>query len=596
MIVESEYPRKIQLAAKNGFERLKIYRRARAMFIRKFVGQYYSSTRGLTGNEPINLLFHTIRTMVPNLIMKNPVSHVTTEIVPYEEYGWLLGLALDNIHEKTNFKDILRAGIVSALIAFAIFKTGIADSGQIITYGDINIDPGQVYTDLVDLDDLTIDPSCKALDKAAFIGDRNRVPRQILLDDDSCDHDLVMKLPKSIHPDANNKIEKLTQSNLSQMEIFELQDYVDVVELFVPGADALLLIPDPDVIIFDDYIKGESYYGPKEGPYTFLSFTPPVPNNPQPISPASIWYDLDVMANRMMVKMMEQADRQKDIVVADPSGADEAEDMRTSKDGDVILGDPQSATVMSFGGQNVKNEAMLGQLHIWYNYIAGNPDQRAGLRSDAETATQASILETNANIIIEDERELIYECGAKISGKEAWYLHTDPLINLPLSKRLPGGKRVQLFLTPEQRCGDFLDFVFKFKPRSMSKLNPALKEKRMLDFAVNLIPGLMSSAQTAIQMGVQFNVQKAITDIAEQWDISDEVQDWFVDPDFEQRIQLMMMMGPQNAGKAGPLSIAGVNQNGGYPGARPIPGPETQFKQNAQQGANQAQSNIQGAY
>lgn len=591
--VENVNPRKVQLAIKEGFHRLRRYRKARAMFIRQFVGQYYASARGVTGGEPINLLFHTIRTLVPNLVMKNPVNRVSTEIVAYKDYGWLLGLALDDINRKTDFKNILRAGIVSAILGGdAIFKTGIADSGQVITWGDMDIDPGQIYTDLVDLDDLTIDPSCKSYDKAAFLGDRNRVPRQLLLDDDETDSDLVMRLPRSIHPDAKNKVEKLTQSNLSQIEIAELQDYVDVVEAYVPGADAILLTSDPDVIIFDNYIKGGPFYGPKEGPYTFLSLTPPVPNNPQAIAPASIWYDLHIMANRMMTKMMEQADRQKDIVVADASAADEAEDMRTSRDGDVIVADPTSAKMMSFGGQNQRNELMLEQLQVWHNRMSGNPAQMSGGETGAKTATGQSILEANANVVIEDERELIYECGARINRKQAWYLHTDPLIKLPLSKRVPGGEHVQLYLTPEQRQGDFLDFIFTLKARSMSRLDPNIKSKRIIEFATNLVPGLTNAALIMAQMGVEFNIQKAITDLADQYDVTDEVQDWFNDPQFQQRIELMMQMGPQNAGKAGQSG----EQSGGVPSFKKPAGPQTEFNQNVQQGANPSQEANQGVY
>jgi len=585
MNVEKENPRRVQLAVKNGFDRLRRYRKARAMFIKEYAGQYYASVKGMTGDSPINLIFHTIRTLVPNLVMQNPVNKVTTQVAAYNDYAWLLGLALDDINKKTNFKNILRGGIVSALFAMGVFKTGIANSGQIITWGDMNIDPGQVYTDLVDLDDLTIDPSCRIINKAAFIGDRNRVPRQILLDDPDCDHDLVMKLPKSFHPDAKNKIEKLTQMNLSQIEMTELQDYVDVVEVYVPDADALLLIPDPDVIIFDDYIKGEPFYGPKEGPYTFLSFTPPVPNNPLPVSEVSMWYDLHLMANKLMVKSMEQADRQKDIGIYDSSGADEAEDIRTSEDGDMIAGNPDSVKVVSFGGQNRDNEAMLSQMQIWHNYMSGNPDQLAGLRSDAKTATQAQILETNANVIIEDERELIYECGAEINKKQAWYLHTDPLIKLPLSKRTPGGGYIQFELTPEQRCGDFLDFMFSLKARSMSRLEPTIKNELVMKFATQVFPNIMNSAMLAMQIGVPFNVQRCLTSLADQMEISADVQDWFNDPEFIKRIQLMMTMGPQNAGKAGSAGNE-INQNGNF-GQNKIAGLGAQQNQGFQIGTPQ---------
>lgn len=594
--VESEYPRKIALVVKNGFQRLRRYRRARAMFIKQYVGHYYASAKGVTGEEPVNLIFHAIRTLVPNLVMKNPITKVTTEDINQEDYAFLLGLALDSIDKKIKLKEILRGGIVSALFAMGIFKTGIAASGQVITWGDLQVDPGQVYTDLVDLDDFVIDPSCRAFDKAAFLGDRNRVPRQLLLDDNNCDHDLVMRLPRSTHPDAKNKIEKLTQSNLSNIEMFELQDFVDVVELFVPEADANLLIPDPDVIIFDDYIRGVDFYGPKEGPYTTLSLTPPVPGNPYPVAPVGIWLDLHVMANKSMVKSMEQADRQKDVAIVDPAGADEAEDVRTAKDGDVISGNPDTVKIMSYGGQNRDNASMLSQMQIWFNYMSGNPDQMAGLKSDARTATQAQLLQANANVTVEDMRSIIYDKGAEINWKMAWYLHTDPLIDLPLTKRRAGGGQIQLRLTPEQRSGDFLNFAFDLKARSMSRLDPTIKSKRIIEFATNLVPGLFVAATQAMQIGVPFNIQRAITTLAEELDVADEVQDWFEDPEFMNRIKLMMAMGPQNAGKAGMASPQGIRQQGGYPGQKKVSSPSREQNQGFQAGANESQSANQGVY
>lgn len=594
--VESEYPRKIALVVKNGFQRLRRYRRARAMFIKQFVGQYYASSKGITGDEPINLIFHAIRTLVPNLVMKNPVTDVTTDDVRQDDYAFLLGLALDSIDKKIKLKTILRGGIVAALFAMGIFKTGIAASGQVLTWGDFQVDPGQVYSDLVDLDDFVIDPSCRAFDKAAFLGDRNRVPRQLLLDDNNCDHDLVMRLPRSTHPDAKNKIEKLTQSNLSNIEIFELQDFVDVVELFVPEANTNLLIPDPEVIIFDDYIKAVDFYGPSEGPYTTLSLTPPVPGNPYPVAPVGIWHDLHVMANRSMVKSMEQADRQKDIGIYDPAGADEAEDIRTSRDGDMVAGQPDSVKVVSFGGQNRDNASMLSQMQIWFNYMSGNPDQMAGLKSDARTATQAQMLQANANVTIEDMRDMIYDVAAELNKKMAWYLHTDPLIDLPLTKRRPGGERTQLRLTPEQRSGDFLNFAFDIKARSMSRLDPAIKSKRIIEFATNVIPSLMTSLQIATQAGVPFNAMRVLTDLAKELDITDTAKDWFDDPEFMNRIQLMMAMGPQNAGKAGMGSPQGIRQQGGYPGQKKVSSPQREQNQGFQMGANESQAANQGVY
>jgi len=579
-------PTKFALAVKQGFERNKRHRRARAMFIKEYVGRYYASEFGLTGDEPINLIFNTIRATVPNLVMKYGVNKVATEITEYRQYAYLLGLALDKLDKTTKLKDTLRAGIVDAFFMMGIFKTGLADGGKMLNFGDILIDEGQVYTDLVDFDDFTADPSCKDYRKAAFLGDRNRIPRQILLDDDEFDHDLVLKIPKSTHPNAKDKIESLTRRNMSDSEMYELQDFIDVVEVFVPGANALITIPDPSQKIFSEYLAAREYYGPKAGPYTILALTQPVPGNPFPVAPVGIHYDLHRMANKMMVKTMEQADREKSIAVADPSGADEAEDIRTAKDGDVIMGNPDTVKVVTFGGNNVKSEAMLQQCQIWHNYMSGNPDQMSGLVSNAESATQANILQANATITIEDCRGMIYDVAAEVNEKMAWYLHTDPFINIPLSKRQPGGKYEQLQLTPEQRSGDFLDYTFTMKARSMSRLDPAVRTKRIVEFAANVVPSVMNTAMVAMQMGLPFNVQAAITDIAEEQGILDDVQDWFDDPTFMQRVQLQMAMNPQPAGKAQPAQ-GGTR---GIPQQTKTQSPFQERKQTEQIGANESQS------
>jgi len=220
----------------------------------------------------------------------------------------------------------------------------------------------------------------------------------------------------------------------------------------------------------------------------------------------------------------------------------------------------------------------------------------AGLKSDARTATQAQLLQANANVTVEDMRDIIYEAGAELNKKMAWYLHTDPLIDLPLTKRRAGGGQVQLRLTPEQRSGDFLNFAFNIKARSMSRLDPTIKSKRIIEFATNLIPGIMTSGQIGTQIGVPINVQRILTDLAEELDITETAKDWFEDPEFMNRIKLMMAMGPQNAGKAGMASPQGIRQQGGYPGQKKVSSPQREQKQGFQMGANESQAAIQGVY
>ena len=117
----------------------------------------------------------------------------------------------------------------------------------------------------------------------------------------------------------------------------------------------------------------------------------------------------------------------------------------------------------------------------------------------------------------------------------------------------------------------------------------------------------MAAAMQSMQMGLPFNVQRAITDLADELDILDTVQDWFEDPEFMQKMQIMAAMGPQNTGKAGTdggssggggggNSLKGILQNGQFPGARNIATPQQEFNEQAQDTAAESQSANQGAY
>lgn len=602
---ESVSPRKIQLVVKKGFDRMQNYRRASAMFVKEFAGHYYRQEKGLTGEEPINLIFHTIRTMVPNLVMKNPVNKIITPYIPHKEYAELLGLGVTEVEKQIKLKQTLRAWITSAFFGWGIIKVALAAKGQMIKFGDVDVDPGQVYAELVDLDDFVIDPICKVWSQSMFFGHRTTVPRQLLLDVDLYDHDGVIELPSSKAISSQDTVASLTQQTSGTEEMRSLQDFVDVVELYVPEADALITIPDPAQKRTEKYLGITDYYGPKDGPYIDLSFTPPVRNNPLPIPPVSVIYDLHRMANRTFKKVMNQADAQKDVLLYNPINADMAQDIVDAKDGDVIASpNPKDAMMYSYGGQNRDNVQMLQQLHIWFNYLAGNPDQMAGnvtpgTKGTKTTATLSSILQSNASVSIEDARDILYDRTAEISKRIAWYLHTDPLIDQTLMKRTSGNKEIQLRLTPEQRRGNFLEFTFNIVERSMSRLDPTIRSKRIMEFGTNILPAAANTAMIMMQIGRPFNLEAYLTRMADELGIFEDVQDFFHDPQFQERLQLYMAMGPQNQGKAGGDSAntqEGVVQNQGFPMKRNIPGAAEIANQTAQAGAAEGQAAIQGAW
>jgi len=235
---ETTSPARLQRAAKQGFRRMKNYRSATAMFIKEYVGSYYRQQKGLTGDEPINLIFRSIATFVPNLVMQNPVNMVTTDYMQHKPYAELLSLGLNSVNRQTKLKDTLRAWITSAFFGWGIVKVGLAAKGEMLHIDDIYVDPGQVYAQLVDLDSFVLDPTCTDIRNANFMGHKTTIPRQYLLDDDSYNHDLVMRLPKSMTGLKRDKVADITRQDAHNSEMMNLQDNVDVVELWVPQADA----------------------------------------------------------------------------------------------------------------------------------------------------------------------------------------------------------------------------------------------------------------------------------------------------------------------------------------------------------------------
>ena len=588
MPVEEVTAQKISTVAKEGFERTRTYRRARAMYIKDYVGQYGTQVMGLSGEMPINLIFLALRILIPNLVMKEGLNKVTTEILAHKEYGELQGLALDKLQRQLKMKKLLRASCVDMAFAFTILKTSIAASDELLPVGnDVNIDPGQIYTSLVDLDDFTFDPLARSFEEASFLGHNIRLARQKLLDADGWNHDLVRRLPRAgNYPFDTKRVEEITQSNSPQSSMHELQDYVNVVELWIPEAEAIAYIPNPYQTSFKDFLHLTDYYGPAEGPYTFGSLTPPVPNNPLPIAPVGVWRDLNAMANRLMKKAIEQADSQKNIVLYDPAYADQAQaiiDAYNNKS--IACGNPDAVKVVSFAGQDPENERMVQSLFGWFNMIAGNPTQMGGMRSPTSgspiSATETTALQGNAVVVLEDMRDLTYDVNADVSKKQAWYLHTDPLINVPLTKRATGSAPVQVWLTPEQRQGDWSEYTYKIVKRSMLVLEPNLRAKRIMEFYTNVIPAVMTSAQVAMQMDIAFNVPRALMQAAEEMGISDALNEIFEDPTFRKRMDYFAMQGPKDAGK-GILNPKGISQQGGYPLQHSILTPGQEFNQEAQ--------------
>ena len=594
----SVQPEQIEQIVILGFKRMEHFRKVTAMMFKSYVPVYYQREKG-TCTEPLNLVFSTIRAYVPNLVMQNPITHVLTPYVKYKQYAELLGMGLDATARQIKLKQELRAWITNAMFGWGIMRTGIKATGELLDHGDIMVDNGQVFARNVSIGNFGFDPTCTNINQAKCLWDRVTVPRQTLLDTTGFDHDAVRDLPSS-PTNITDKLSGMSISTEAKGAMVKLQDEVDVVQMYVPEIESVVMMGDPTRKRSGKFLRTTEYNGPKEGPYTFLSFSPPVDENPFPVPPVSVWYELARIANECFEKMVIQFKNQKDLTFYAPGQVDTVDQIKEATTNDAIATmDPKGINSVSFGGQNEKNERFLQELYTIYNMMAGNPELISGQSipgGKGTTATAVQAMQGNASIGIEDMRDIVYDQTAEIQRRIAWYLHTDPFIQLPLTKRETGGEEVQLELTPEQRMGDFLDYTFKIVARSMTPLDPMVRSKRIIEFCTNIVPGAMTTALAAMQMGVQFNVERYLSQIAFEMGIQDIIEDIFVDPEWQQKMEIMMSLGPQNPGKAKGNSVEGTKQNKGNPMARPVSTLKQDFNQQSQETAAMSQSVNEGVY
>lgn len=613
-------PKKFGDAVQRGFQRLANFRAGRLHFIQQFVGSYYDQSQGEIGTKPLNLIFNAIRILVPTMVMNFPRHTLSTPYLQQREYANLLGLALDQHDMKIDIKTTYRRLIVDAIFTLGILKTGLAQSESVYALNeDDQIDAGTVYTECVDFDNFVVDPNSREhlFRDATFMGDRITVPRRMLLESGLYKNDLIERLPRAgDDADRSKRAFALSMQNIDIEDNTALEDDVEITEVWVPSANAIVTVPGTDAVSFDDYLRVDDYYGVKEGPYTLLGLMPPVPGNPLPVQFVGVLYDLHVLANRMAKKIVEQAERQKDVVAYRRVAADDAEELKNAGDGESIaVDDPSAVSVMSFGGQQNSNETHLAQLENWFNMMAANPEQLGGNNINSKTATGVQVLQQNAAIGLEDMKDLVYIAAADEARRRAWYFHTDPLMNVPLTKRQPMPaqlgvdpmtgesfmtpptmQEVQVILTPEQRSGAFIDFNFKIEPESMGRVDSKVRLQQAMDLAQKILPAAMAAAQIAMTLGIPFSAKAFILRMAKDAGVTwmDEV---FYDPEFQMGMMQQMMMGtpPGSQGKgqiAPPNSnlMPSIQQNG-QPGTvmGGQPTGQQQFNQNSQAGAQDAQ-------
>jgi hypothetical protein len=226
---------------------------------------------------------------------------------------------------------------------------------------------------------------------------------------------------------------------------------------------------------------------------------------------------------------------------------------------------------------------------------AGSIELLQGTNTNAPTATQAEMLNANASVRLGDMQSTVYFFTGDIMDDVKFWLHTDPLIELPLARRVKGAE-TQATFSPDARVGEWQDYHLRTKPFSMTRADPSMMVRRRLEFATNVIP---AAAQAAALLGPGFKVGPFLHRMATEVGLED-ADEWLDDAAFQSFIIAQALAKTGDPGKAAGFSadqvpglnmpqLGGVNPNPGQP-APTMMGPQGGISPATEQAAAQQET------
>jgi hypothetical protein len=263
----------------------------------------------------------------------------------------MLGLAVNSLIKKIRLKGTQRKAIYNAVFLAGFVKTGLADSGELLTMGGNDIVIGQPYADSVDPDDIVLDPWAREWEAQSFIGNRYRADLDDLEATGLYNMDILNKLPKSHEVGGDGKRYASTLSGADPSNQYgEVQRFIDLCDVYFPREKIVVTLPYYDGGKAEDFLRVADYVGPDTGPYHMLGFTP-IGDNLLPVPPVHIWADLHTMGNKIARKLARQADRMKSVLLYAKEAQEDAEQLADADDGEALgVSDPNNFKEANYGG------------------------------------------------------------------------------------------------------------------------------------------------------------------------------------------------------------------------------------------------------
>ena len=461
----------------------------------------------------INLIDRGVFTIVPYLVEGNPKVMVETIVANIKPWAYTTQKALNFLIDKMDLaENVFIPVAINSMFGAGITRT-FTEYDRLITIDGEEIKSGIPAIKVIHDSDYIGDPSAKSRDDFVFEGDIYKLPtayaKDLFAGKDKYGNQIAdyisadYKLATEYSPD-NISNPRYDQNRYSARE-------------FTTFIDLYLYDENITVTIMPDGKKAKILREVEEdypsSPYDYLGYKY-FPGCSVPIPPAWFWHDLDVSTNIVANTAREQAESQKDLILAEPSNKDLATIVKNAKNMDVLLirGAKDGVQKISVGGMNKENLGWLQYTEMAFNKSGGTSEIMGGRGASAPTLGQEKMDFQNASRIVNNMYTRYHGFMTSVLKKLAWRVWTDPTVYIPIIKELPGVGELPEVFSQADKVGDFYDFIYNIVPYSTQRMSPEMKYQRLMQFASQWILPTMSFAQA---QGAEFNIPEATKTMAE---------------------------------------------------------------------------------
>jgi len=353
----------------------------------------------------------------------------------------------------------------------------------------------------VDLDDWVHDTSSRHYEEVGYSGNRVRLPLESV---------------REMYPDADwlkshgREALRETADDASRiggdngLREDEFMQYVDLWELWMPADNLIVTVPVEGG--FERVLDAREWEGSERGPFEILGFSS-VPNNIMPLPPVAAWRDVHELANRVFRKIGRQADRQKTVTAYQGGGEEDAKRVRDAADGEMVRVDNVEA-IREFTTGGVDQTGLAFSVHLGnvFNWMAGNLDIVGGLSAASDTAKQDQMMDDASGKRFQDMQAQTTKFASRNIEKLAKYIWDDPLVNIPITKTVPGTDiEVESSFNPADMPVEFFEMNIKVEPYSMQRDTPGTKMQKIMNLMTQFYLPMMPLME---QQGMTVSFEK----------------------------------------------------------------------------------------